>query len=477
MTRLMLIVCLAATACGGSRGRVPSSLPGSPPSSESDGAPSWTTGEMPDLYDASTHLMVVGRGPNPEAAEADAKDKMTDTVLGPEQVRPFSVVPDELQDFAYTPATERYQEPGGDAFVRLIAQKVFVMDRLKAWEALMGVGALPDEVPEAFRAEGAPVTDPSAHLDALATTLAYQRASAFVCARGMAVTTSTCTPTNLGAIRSAVSTFGQALALRPRFAGRVPYRAGVGAQAPVKVQVVWTPPGQGPIPVSGVPLVFKGTDTATAAKQESDDRGLAEWLSSPSSASQSVQIGFDAGILLGQDASLWAALPTAKVGYRAVTANSARIAWMVKESGRGHSGRDGFVKKADALGLQSPSEMPSDLKTRVPESEDMLTAEALRAVAEAANGAIDFVAVGEMHSQFAGKLGARSVWHEARGTLHLYDLWTGARLGPIKGAARASAIGERAASAKARRRLGERWATNASQLLNQHFQTGASARR
>ncbi|MEO1334897.1 MAG: hypothetical protein AAFV29_04615, partial [Myxococcota bacterium] len=167
------------------------------------GAPGWVSGEMPDLYDASTHLMVVGRGATPEEAEADAQANMLAAVLGPEADRPFTTIPEGLQSFAFAPGTERYVAER-EAFVRLVAQRVFVVDRLKAWEALMGVGALADDPPEPFMSGGQLVTDPSGHLESLVTTLGHGRAKAYVCARRMAVTTSTCTPESLDSIRDAV---------------------------------------------------------------------------------------------------------------------------------------------------------------------------------------------------------------------------------------------------------------------------------
>ena len=476
MTRtLFAAVMLTLVACGGKGGRGPTPSAEGVATSTATEAPAWVRGEMPEPYDASTHMMVVGQGKTYDAALLDARDDMALAVLGPTTVRPFAAIPDGLQDFAFAPATERFEDADGTTHVRLIAQRVFVMDRLRAWEALTGVGALSDEIPEAFRVGGKPVTDPSEHLMALATTLAYQRASAFVCERSMVVNTSTCTPADLGAIRSAVSTFGQSLKVTPWFDGGVPYRPGLGHQAPVAVEVQWTPPQGQPARISGVPVVFEAsTDSAT---EETDDRGRARW--SPSAVDPAVPVSAKIGAadLLGPESSLWATLAPAAVGFRTLAPKTARIAWMVKETGRGRTGRRGFVARAKRLGLHPPVDLPKTLATLFADPKQPPSRDAMRAAATDAAGRFDLVAVGEMHSQFAGKMGARSVWHEARGALYLYDVWTGARVGPLRGTARASAIGERAASSKARELLGSRWAADAAKMLDEHYRSGASARR
>ncbi|MEL7372814.1 MAG: hypothetical protein AAFN74_28080, partial [Myxococcota bacterium] len=112
-TRLALIsLFIFASACGGGRARRAGGAPPAVPTSTAasvPGAPGWVSGEMPDLYDASTHLMVVGRGATPEEAEADAQANMLAAVLGPEADRPFTTIPEGLQSFAFAPGTERYR--------------------------------------------------------------------------------------------------------------------------------------------------------------------------------------------------------------------------------------------------------------------------------------------------------------------------------------------------------------------------------
>ena len=476
MNRLGLIVCLALTvACGGqrSRGGPAGTGAGSVPTSTTALAgsmtPEWLEGALPAQFDEATHLMVVGRGTTVEAAEADAREKMMAAVLGPETARPFLTVPDALQDFAYTPGTERYVDPEGEAFVRLIAQRVFIVDRLKSWEVLMARGALSDEQPEAFVASGQAVTDPSTHLEALAATLGARRATVYVCERRMAVTTSTCTPGGLETIRKAVKTFGRSVQLRPRFTEGVPYRVGHGPEAGIAIEAVWSSPGRPAVVLSGLPLMFKGPSEETSL--ETDDKGRAEWKPGVIDPATRVAVRIHSEAVLASEASLWAALPAIEVGFRGLGVKTARMAFLIDESS-GQKGRDGFKQKLTTLGMRSPVQLEPRFEGFVKGGTDR---ERLRAMAEAAGGSIDLVAVGEMHSQYAGKLGARSVWHEAEGTITVYDVWSGAQIGPVKGTDREHGIGERAASAKALGALGRHLAEELTKLLNEHYRPSATA--
>ncbi|MEM7675666.1 MAG: hypothetical protein AAF449_06645 [Myxococcota bacterium] len=445
-------------------------MPTSTSAASEVGAPGWVSGELPELFDASTHLMVVGSGPTPEAAEADAKAKMMATVLGPEADRPFTTVPEALQSFAFAPGTERYVGEKG-AYVRLIAQRVFVMDRLKAWEALTGVGALADDPPEPFLSAGSIVTDPSGHLESLVTTLRYGRAQAFVCARRMAVTTSTCTPTSVEPAREAVRAFGKALVLRPHFSKGVPYRPVVGPQAPVATQVMWKAPGHAAVPIRGVPVAFTGA--SGDHRVQSNGKGRADWALKTVEADARIGARFDAEALLGPEASLWSDLPGIEIGFRVVTEKTARMALYFTETGGVHHGRDALRDRLKRLGLPAPVAL--DPKFEKFFSEGLPDAARLRSLVDDTDGAFDLVAVSDMRSEFAGRMSRRSVWHEATGQIVVYDLWSGAQLGPVQGTEREAGIGESAASAKALAALGDRLGRDVAQILAQHYRGGAQA--
>lgn len=478
MTRVLFVVLMVAiSACGGSRQAGPTVGPASEPGSlgsesEEGGEPAWVRGEMPDLYDEATHLMVVGRGSTMAEAEADAQARMRAEVLGTESGRPFFTVPDALQEFAFAPGTERYVDPNGQAHVRLIAQRVFVMDRLKAWEAMMGVGVLSDPAFDAFTTSDGPVTDPSAHLNALAATLAYQRANAYVCTRRMVVTTSTCTPANLKPIQKAVEQFGKALQLRPHFADGVPFRLQQGPQAPVSIDVVFRSPGQPPMPMVGLPIAFRGP--SGESNVETNGQGQAAWQVSTDDPGAKIDVRFQAEALLGPDASLWASLPAIQVQFRPLSASTARVALHITETPTSKSGRDGLREKLEALGLPKPTDLPEALQQVVGAEPNLDT---LRSVANRAQGTIDLVAIGAFRSQFASRMGARSVWHEARGQVTVYDVWSGAKIGPLTSTQRAVAIGERAAASKALGELGASLADEIAKLIEAHYRPGAAAVR
>lgn len=434
--------------------------------------PAWVDGEMPDLFDASTHLMVVGAGPTVEEATVDAHAKMIAEVLGPENARPFVAVPESLQSFAEATATDRYVEGESQAYVRLVGKRVFIQERLEAWEAQMGIGALAELDPQPFTAAGQPVMDPSKHLTALATTLAYRRASAFVCERRLVVSTSTCTPASLGSIREAVKAFGEAITVRPAYKGGVPLRIGGGPEAPVAVIATWTAPGRNPVALAGLPVSFEGP--SAEASIETDARGRAEWQPDAPDPNSKTAVRIDAEALLGADASLWANLASVEVTFRKLQPQTAQLALSIKENQRGAYGRKSLGQRLRQLGIARPVTLSQDQQDLV-SLDDGPTRENLRALGEASEGAIDLVVLADFHTQFASRMRGRRVWHEAQGELVIYDVWSGAKIGPIDMTARENGLGEQAAGAKALRSLGAKLAEEAAKRLSEYYRMSPSA--
>ena len=476
MKRLSFVmIALAASACGSQRAATPeiAAIGTSSVAAVAKGLqPAWVDGTLPAPYDASTHLMVVGRGDTPEAAQADARQQMQQAVLGPPEDRPFLTVPDDLQDFAFAPATEQFTTEGVGAFVRLIAQRVFIVDRLKQWSALMGRDALKDDPVDAFRSGGQAVVDAGEHLQALAATLAYYRAGSFVCARQAEITTTPCTETfDIKVVRDAIAEFGNSIRVQEKWSGGVPYRDGIGPLADVTVRATVKPRSIPALPLTGLPVAFKGPDAE--AKATTNDDGLAHWATKTIEPSSKVAVRIDAETLLGPDASLWAKLPVLEVGYRPVDATSVRLAMFLQESTSGDNGLRGMTARIATAGLTKFSVLAPALRSMVPKK-GAPTPEQLRALAAAANGQFDVLVVGEMHSQFASKLGRRTVWHEAQGTVTVYDVWSGATLGPLTATERAKGLGENKASQNALDALGRKLGHDLLKLLAEHFRAGAA---
>ncbi|MEL7372561.1 MAG: hypothetical protein AAFN74_26790, partial [Myxococcota bacterium] len=190
-------------------------------------------------------------------------------------------------------------------------------------------------------------------------------------------------------------------------------------------------------------------------------------------ANAHARLRVDAEGLLGAEAGLWANLPTLDIGFRLVTEKTARVALYFTETGGVHHGRDALRDRLKVLGL--PETRALDPKFENFFSEGAPDTARLRSLADAADGHIDLVAVSDMRSEFAGRMSRRSVWHEATGQIVVYDLWSGAQLGPVQGTEREAGIGEKAASAKALSALGDRLGRDVAKLLVQHFHGAAQA--
>lgn len=74
---------------------------------------------------------------------------------------------------------------------------------------------------------------------------------------------------------------------------------------------------------------------------------------------------------------------------------------------------------------------------------------ALKDISELADGAIDVVVFGTVQTAFANRMGARSVWHEAKAKVFVYDIWTGQLIAEHSREAQAVGLGDGAAQAKA----------------------------
>lgn len=64
-------------------------------------------------------------------------------------------------------------------------------------------------------------------------------------------------------------------------------------------------------------------------------------------------------------------------------------------------------------------------------------------------GKLDILVLGSVHTAFANRMGARSVWHQATGVVQVYDMWTGQRIAEHTRDVQAVGLGDAAAATKA----------------------------
>ena len=146
------------------------------------------------------------------------------------------------------------------------------------------------------------------------------------------------------------------------------------------------------------------------------------------------------------------ALPEVALALREITSSNARVAVHLDVTADDNRVAPDSAVKAmiDAIagaGIAKPEALPPRLSSVLasPRQTDL----ALRDIAELADGAIDVIVAGTVQTAFANRMGARSVWHQAKAKVAVYDVWTGTLIAEHTREAQAVGLGDGAAQAKA----------------------------
>lgn len=146
------------------------------------------------------------------------------------------------------------------------------------------------------------------------------------------------------------------------------------------------------------------------------------------------------------------ALPEVTLPMREITSANARVAVSLEVTAETNKvAAEPAVKSlVDALaaaGMEKPEPLAARFVTIL--ASPRQTELALKDISELADGAIDVVVFGTVQTAFANRMGARSVWHEAKAKVFVYDIWTGTLIAEHNREAQAVGLGDGAAQAKA----------------------------
>ncbi len=407
MRRLALIV-LFAVACG-------SEPKGPGPIVAATDAAAWRKGIMPP--ELADFVVAVGEGPNEDAARTAATQALEHKIWGDVPVPAGPTVP---------PSDLLEKTDAADTHAVLLAVDKAVLARLmQARIATIGYTA----------------DDPNAiYGTRLAVAIANmtkgrekQQACTWV---------TSCTSDEGGAMREALLARLAELELTTSANG-VPFRRGVG---PLKPAVV----------------TARLRDRPTASAYGITLRALDgnQPLGGPVSTASDGSARFDltgcgtmqARVILDAPQLTDVALPEVGVSLREITSSNARLAVHLEVTADDNRvAADPAVKAmVDALtsaGMAKPEALPQRLASVLasPRQTDL----ALRDIAELADGALDVIVAGTVKTAFANRMGARSVWHEAKAKVAVYDVWTGTLIAEHSREAQAVGLGDGAAQAKA----------------------------
>lgn len=266
---------------------------------------------------------------------------------------------------------------------------------------------------------------------------------------------------SLKAIDAAISAMLAAFELRPVYARGLPYRPNQGALAPLLLQIQVAGPGHSREPAAKLWLrVHLNTKQSSQVfSVQSDAQGRAK-LALPALLSESTEITAELDLdRLGLPKNLGLKAPSTRQKLRQVDPKALRIVLLPVGSGK-------VAKAAEASFLAEAERLlgPSMLLENPPENRDgeaSLERTDLALIAASQGGAVDYVVLLDVDTQFVGSMGARSVWFEALARVELWNPWTGHLVGSTEHRDRAVALGE----ATAMLRASEKAAQHAAQAV------------
>lgn len=240
--------------------------------------------------------------------------------------------------------------------------------------------------------------------------------------------------------------------------------------APLTVVATWLADDGEITPIAELPLAIeadKGVVQAVAGYSQSNGAFSTHVFKKPE---KSLTVRVDAWELLRNQAALWPPI-TVTVALRALTPTSTRIAVALNESGPESLVGSSLARAAIVANLRerartvvefsdSDNALVEDLPARAPN---------LWPKGHELDACPDVIAVGQADSEFINRMGARSVWHEARGTLVVYDAWTGKELGRLSETVQAVGVGDDNAAQKALAELGKTLAQKLDALIETAF--------
>lgn len=386
--------------------------------------PAWLTAPP---FDPDTHFVAVAVAPTPEAALAAARHGLLESLWGAGR----SDVPQTADA-----AVENQRLQDGRFAALLAVTKSEAARALTDWLPPIPPAPATDTEPEDLWAL-------LAHVKAL-------RQHSYGCER-MRAWRLACTPPETSVFEARLRRFAGRIELVQRPEDGAPYWPNEAPPAPVRVEARLK--GSKGALLPNCPLLALGAETPRA-RTASD--GQAQFVFR---SAQTATITVDAE-QLGFGPWPTPALP---IGWRDLSGKKAKLALVIRERANGlaRPGIEALSKALGQLGLRVVP-LPEPSLGALMRAD---TPEAKAAAFAALTPLADLVLVGELHTELVGRMGGRSVWYEAAGTLVLHDLWRGAQRGVVSDAKRALGLGEPAATEQAFLALGEALAGTIAELL------------
>lgn len=379
-------------------------------------------------------------------------------------------------DEAYTQALTALEDAvyGDDAWARDLGLTVHDPDRdLLHQDEVAGKGVRVrlglererlDGLLQELASQSLPASVPVALAQALGSPYGMYM-EALACERRQALLGEPCeSPPRPEDIAAELQTLAREIRLRPRLAGGIPLDGQNRPLRPLEVVVERTSSRGVIAPLPGVPVMVvqpDGVDAVVATQVRTDQTGVARFeLRDGVAWPGGIRVALDAGAFLGPMAEMW---PQAELSPPVRPVSAKHWSVVVTERVQGNQAREAiFAASLDrsvrAGGGEPMFALPVDAARKITAATPATLPRVLPALADELQGRLDVLVIAEVDSEYASRMGAYRVWYEARGRIHVYDVWTGKRLAELHDAVTATGVGDERADQAARAQLAEKLA-------------------
>lgn len=270
-----------------------------------------------------------------------------------------------------------------------------------------------------------------------------------------------CEPVDTAAEERRLAKILADIRLHPVYAGGIPMKNQAWLR-PIAVMATLAG-GEAESPLPDLPLRIQASDRSQPLLARTNASGLAtQPIPKGTPASTTWTVTLDLDEMLGPKAKL---APSASTTLQGRSIGFARSA-LVHAQGKAPAVETG---RALMEALKGPIAHPIELTDTEARPLSGAGIETMRdvapKVAEHMRGALDTILVLDAESEFASRMGTQRVWYEARGTLRVFDAWTGEVVTEVSATVTEAGLGEQRAESAARESLGRELADKLKQKL------------
>jgi hypothetical protein len=270
-----------------------------------------------------------------------------------------------------------------------------------------------------------------------------------------------CEPVDTAAERRRLEQSLAGVRLRPVCAGGIPMRKQSWLRP---IEVMATLAGeQGEPPLPELALRIQASDRSPPVSARTDTGGIATRpIPKDTPAATTWTVTLDVEELLG---------PGAKLAHPVSTTLAARPTGFARSALVHAPGKPLAVETARAFWGALQGDIPAPIELAEAEARQLADAgiEKMKDVAPKLagqmRGALDTILLLDAESEFASRMGTQRVWYEARGTLRVFDAWTGEGVTDVAATVTEAGLGEERAESAARESLGRELAGRLKQKL------------